>query len=236
MIYVTADLHGLEPENFQKLLKKANFSENDFLLILGDVIDRGEHGIELLQHIMGQANMELLIGNHEAMMLSCSFMLDEITEKSIAELDSGKMQLFTNWLENGGGVTLKKLGELNAKSPEAVRDIFDFLNEAAFYEAFSVNEKDFIFTHSGFENFSPDKKLSEYCAHELIWNRPQLTDRYFDDITVIFGHTPTMYYGEEYKGKILKTDTWIDIDVGVGMGQSPVLLRLDDMREFYLNG
>ena len=39
MIYVTADLHGMHPKEFQKLLDKADFSEEDFLFILGDVTD-----------------------------------------------------------------------------------------------------------------------------------------------------------------------------------------------------
>ena len=50
---------------------------------------------------------------------------------------------------------------------------------------------------------------------------------------MIFGHTPTFYYGEEYKGKAIVTDTWIDIDTGAAAGLSPMLLRLDDMKEFY---
>ena len=44
--------------------------------------------------------------------------------------------------------------------------------------------------------------------------------------------TSTVAYGEEYDGKIIKTETWIDIDVGAGFGRQPVLLRLDDMKEF----
>ena len=50
----------------------------------------------------------------------------------------------------------------------------------------------------------------------------------------VFGHTPTIAYGKEYEGKIIKTDTWINIDQGAGSGFEPVLLRLDDMKEFRL--
>lgn len=39
--------------------------------------------------------------------------------------------------------------------------------------------------------------------------------------------------GKEYAGKALKTRTWIDINVGVTYGKKPVLLRLDDLQEFY---
>ena len=69
----------------------------------------------------------------------------------------------------------------------------------------------------------------------MLWNRPNLNRDYFDDVTVIFGHTPTVYYGENYKGKAVKTKTWIDIDVGAGLGLNPMLLRLDDLRELYFN-
>ncbi|MBR5732680.1 MAG: calcineurin, partial [Lachnospiraceae bacterium] len=74
--------------------------------------------------------------------------------------------------------------------------------------------------------------IFDYSAEELLWNHPQLTDVYFPDVMTVFGHTPTVAYGEEYDGKIIRTSTWIDIDVGAGFGRAPVLLRLDDMKEF----
>ena len=51
----------------------------------------------------------------------------------------------------------------------------------------------------------------------------------------VFGHTPTIAFGDEFEGKIIKTATWIDIDMGAGFGREPVLLRLDDMKEFRNN-
>ncbi|MBQ9593023.1 MAG: calcineurin, partial [Lachnospiraceae bacterium] len=62
-----------------------------------------------------------------------------------------------------------------------------------------------------------------------------IDERFFDETVTVFGHTPTAKYGEEYRGRILYTDTWIDIDVGVGWGEEPVLLRLDDLKEFTLD-
>ena len=40
-------------------------------------------------------------------------------------------------------------------------------------------------------------------------------------------------YGEEYQGREFRTDTWICIDAGAAMGESPMLLRLDDKKAFY---
>ena len=61
MVYVTSDLHGYPPEKFKELLKKSGFTASDFLVILGDVIDRGEYGAELLSWIIEQDNVELIL-------------------------------------------------------------------------------------------------------------------------------------------------------------------------------
>ena len=234
-IYVTSDLHGLLPEKLERLLQKVGFSDSDWLYILGDAIDReNDGGTRLLLWCLAQPNVQLLLGNHEAMLLSCRFVLDEITEESIAEFDAQKLDLLQNYTLNGGDCTLKALRELNLRDRETVQEIFDYLEDAPLYETVEAGGKDFVLVHGGLENFSPDKKLSEYTADELIWCWPNLDDEYFSDAITVFGHTPTAYFGAEYRGKILKTKTWIDVDVGVPYGNSPALLRLDDLEEFYL--
>ena len=69
MIYVMSDIHG-NKRRFKSVLKQIDLQPEDTLYILGDVIDRHPHGIEILQYIMAQPNMKMLIGNHEYMMLN----------------------------------------------------------------------------------------------------------------------------------------------------------------------
>lgn len=234
MIYVISDLHGYPLEKLKKLLEKAHFGDNDFLYILGDVVDRnGNGGVEILTWLLSQPNAQLILGNHEAMLLSCEFLFDEITDESLSAFDSEKMEILTNYQLNGGDVTLKALSKLNKDSPETVTDILDYLHDAPLYEAVTAGGKDYFLVHSGIDDFEKGKKISEYPADAFIWAWPELEDEYFDDITTVFGHTPTKYYGEEYSNKIIKTRTWIAIDMGAGDGVTePVLLRLDDMAEF----
>lgn len=234
MIYVISDLHGYPLEKLKKLLEKAHFDENDFLYILGDVVDRnGDGGVEILTWLLSQPNVQLILGNHEAMLLACEFLFDEITEDSISSFDSEKMEILTNYQLNGGDVTLKALSKLNKASPEAVADILDYLHDAPLYEAVTAGGKDYFLVHSGIDDFEKDKKISDYPTDAFIWAWPELDDEYFDDITTVFGHTPTKYYGEEYSNKLIKTRTWIAIDMGAGDGVTePVLLRLNDMAEF----
>ena len=232
MIYVISDLHGYPTQKLKMLLEKAEFGEDDFLYILGDVVDRnGDGGVGILLWLLEQYNVQLILGNHEAMLLSCDFVFGDITEESINALDKEKIELLSNYMLNGGDITLKALRKL---SREQQIDILDYLRDCPLYEAVTAGGRDFFLVHSGIDNFSKDKKISEYSPDDFIWAWPELDDEYFDDIHTVFGHTPTMNYGEEYNGKIIKTRTWTDIDCGVSNGNEPILLRLDDYKEFKL--
>lgn len=231
-VYVTSDLHGYSLEKFKDFLKKVGFCADDFLYILGDVIDRGPDGVKILKWLMLQSNVQLILGNHEAMLLACDFLFDEVTEDSIAKLTGTKLIIYKTWVSNSGQVTLDALSGIRDKE---IQYILEYLREAPLYETVTVNGRDFVLVHSGLGGFRKDKKLSEYSSTDLLWTRPSLNTKYFDDVTTVFGHTPTVVYGNEHLGKILKTATWINVDVGVGVGQEPALLRLDDMKRIYSN-
>ena len=233
MIYVTSDLHGCSPEVFQNLLDRAGFGEDDFLFILGDVIDRGKYGAELLLWLTEQPNVQLILGNHEAMLLACHWLFDPVTEETLAKLTVERMHLIETWHRNGGHPTLIGLRKLLKEDRELLEGILDCLRDAPLYDVVPAGGRKYILTHSGLGNFAPDKKLSDYTPEELLMTRPSPKDAYFEDATVVFGHTPTAFYGEAYRGRALRTKTWICIDTGAAMGEHPMLLRLDDGMEFY---
>lgn len=231
MIYVTSDLHGYPLEDFRKLLDGAGFSDEDFLFVLGDVIDRGEEGVRLLRWMAEQPNVQLILGNHEAMLLSCAFLFKAAeTAEALTVQDMEQLAL---WRSNGADPTLEAFRDLLHTKPDVMEGILDYLDDAPLYDYVNVNGRQFILVHAGLGNFSPDKPFHRYEPDELLWERPGLETRYFDGATVVFGHTPTYHYGEEYRGKAVKTDTWICIDTGAAAGGRPMLLRLDDMTEFY---
>ena len=231
MIYVTSDLHGCHPTVFRQLLDRADFGEDDFLFVLGDVIDRGEYGAELLLWLTEQPNVQLILGNHEAMLLRCAFLFKEA--ESAEELTPEDMEELALWRSNGADPTLEAFRQLLHTKPDVMEGILDYLNDAPLYDYVNVNGRQFILVHAGLGNFSADKPFHRYEPEELLWERPGLDTRYFAEATVIFGHTPTYHYGEAYRGKAVKTDTWICIDTGAASGNKPMLLRLDDMAEFY---
>lgn len=226
MTYVVSDLHGTVLQQFRDLLAQAGFSDEDVLYVLGDTIDRGTDGVALLLWMMEQPNVFHLLGNHEAMLLAVSeTMFKDCGDVELEDLLDGQMDILSTMLVNGAQPTLTALRELFRKSPEQVEDLLDYLQEMPLYDSVEVNGITYLLVHAGLGNFAADKKLSVYTTDELLWHRPKLEEVYplGDDVMVLFGHTPTSYYGTA--GEIVKTDTWCCIDTSeVG----PTLLRLDD--------
>jgi len=234
MIFVTSDLHGYPLKRFQQLLDEAGFTEDDELYVLGDVIDRhGDGGVETLLWMMEMPNITLVMGNHEAMLLSADFLFDAITDDSLSQISYEQMNALAHWMNNGAQPTLDALRKLHAQKPETLCDLLDYLRDAPLYAAVTAGEKDFILTHAGLGSFRPGRKLSQYAADDLLWHRPSVEERYFPDAMVIFGHTPTQFLEGGQEGRMYRTDTWIDVDTGAAGGGAPMVLRLDDLQPFY---
>lgn len=83
-IFITSDPHGCY-DKYLELIKKINLGENDRLIILGDVLDRGPKPISIIKDIMQRDNVELLMGNHELFALNVmpyvNSPIDEINEE-----------------------------------------------------------------------------------------------------------------------------------------------------------
>ena len=236
MIYVTSDIHG-RMDYLKKLLEYAHFSddEDNWLYILGDVIDRNNKGgVDILKWLLIQPNVQLILGNHEQMLLSNRWVFQEINEDSIDAIDEKNISLLSHWESNGGGCTMKALSQ---ESQETRQDILDYLDDCPLIESVSVGDKNYVLVHSGLGNYSPGKKMRDYSMDELLWDRPYLETKYNPDkYIVIFGHTPTSFYAEQFKNRMIKTDSWWDIDTGATLeGGRPMLLCLDNGKEYYID-
>ena len=178
MIYATADLHGYPLEDFLRLLDRAHFSDSDFLFVLGDVVDRnGDGGIAMLEWMMVQPNVQLILGNHEAMLLACAFLFEEVTMASVDHLATNHLGALSNWLSNGAQPTLDALRALRDEDADAVTDLLDYLRDAPLYDSVAAGGRDFLLVHSGLEGFAADRPLSEYGVNDLLWCRPKPEQR-----------------------------------------------------------
>ena len=108
MIYVTSDWHGCDLKTVKALFKKANFKESDFCFVLGNVIDKGEHGVALLEWLMEQYNIELILGAHEQLMLTNE---DLFEEDASPDLSPARRALLAKWTQLGALPTVTALKE-----------------------------------------------------------------------------------------------------------------------------
>lgn len=224
MIYCTSDVHG-NRKAFEDILTAIDLQPSDTLFIIGDIVDRGPHGIEVLQEVMRNPNMVFLMGNHELMMLQ--------TFTGGAFKGRGSHDL---WLYNGGDVTERAFSKLSVSEQIG---ILDFLKNAGYERELSVNGEDFLLVHAApgccyGERTQSERRMS--VKEFVVWHRSRPEEKLCDGKTVIFGHTPTLYFQKRMQMEIWRGEGRICIDCGAGhaLGSSRLAcLRLDDMKVFY---
>ena len=232
--YVMSDLHG-QYDLYKKMLKKIHFSDEDMLYILGDILDRGPHPIRIILDLLERFNVDVIVGNHCVVAMDClrNFMLKEITEENIEDINVCMLEKVQDWYKNGG---IKTQEELSRYDRETIQEVISFIGDFSLYEDIEVGGKRFILVHAGLDNFRVDKPLWEYSLDELVWKRPTYEQVYFEDAYVVSGHTPTMYIeGNSNPGYIYHKNNNIVIDCGCYLPEGRLAcLRLDDMKEFYV--
>jgi len=90
-VFVLGDIHG-QLHTFLKLLKKIKYEpKKDLLISTGDLIDRGEHSLELLMYFLNNPNIIVLAGNHEDLMVkSFSSRTDADYSRYVWERNGGR--------------------------------------------------------------------------------------------------------------------------------------------------
>lgn len=232
MIYVMSDLHGCY-DKYTAMLEKINLKYDDTLYILGDVIDRGPDGVKILLDMMAHHNIVPLLGNHEYMAYEALKRINvEITEDNYdKQLDRATMDIFQDWLYNGGYYTLKAFTMLNQSMRKSV---LEYIEEFSLYEIIEINNTKHVLVHAGFDNFDPNKDFDDYTINDMVWTRLDYDKVYFEDMILVTGHTPTFFIEEKYDGKILIKNNHINVDCGAVYGRTLGCICLDTMEEIYV--
>lgn len=242
--YAISDLHG-QYGIFEKLLECIDFSDEDYMYVLGDAIDRGPDGIKLLQHIMRAPNMDLLIGNHEFLMLN------SVAQDGAVDSVPGKDADL--WLYyNGGEVTFDAY---KALSEEERKELLRWLNTRMLTTLVETGDKAICLTHSNFVEECIGKKYED-CSYRVAWNIVWKTpyradvfipvDKYVEtDYDFIIGHVPVQRVaGLDQKLQAFHEQNILLIDGGCSYRQDGVLadneygvicIRLEDKKETVVN-
>ncbi len=192
--YAIGDVHG-RLDLLEKMLDAINDDRRqsgparDYLILLGDVIDRGPDSRGVIECLMGlpgdirarDLRTVFLMGNHEEMML---------------RVLQGEPEAVHQWLTFGGyefaqsyDVEVGKLAALYPADAAAViragipPEHFAFVEE--FADSFTFG--DYLFVHAGLR---PGRKLAEQDTHDLRWIREGFIDDDSDHgCMVVHGHT-----------------------------------------------
>lgn len=178
--YVLSDVHG-EFDKLLEMVELIKLSVEDHLYIIGDVVDRGDKPIEIIEWVMGRDNVTLLRGNHEAMML------DVLSRDAGYERDVA----IDMWVRNGGRSTIDGF---NKRGGEQRRKIVDFLIETPLYKVVGND----VLVHSGVYLTGTDivDDIEDFMSfqdeNDLLWSRKDFYgERGIPGYRVFFGHTPT---------------------------------------------
>ena len=240
MIYVTSDIHG-NSKRFDSILEQINLQPEDTLYILGDVVDRYSDGIAILQRIMKMPNVQMLLGNHEYMMLNylAGSKYDDVDWHISDWSDMRRL-----WFDNGGRPTYYAIKQLTAAE---LQEIKAFLKSLPINIDIEVNGKKYKLVHASSKDDYADSGLYGYYENETeyaVWKRWRTHEPTPKDHIRVCGHTPTITYQQDNPLKIWYGDNIIAIDCGAGFPKEqpyePIYykgrlscLRLDDMKEFY---
>lgn len=219
-VIAVGDIHG-HLATFRALLHRLNLSDEDRVVCLGDMIDRGPDSAGLISLIRNDPRIICIKGNHEQMAL-----------QSIQP--DGRVELWQPWLQRGGKSTwgsyiVRAEGDLwLAKS--------NFFSDAMWMDNLptQIVLDDVRLVHAGYD---PRMPLDAQGEKELLWIRK----RWFQHDSpvdparmVVFGHSTTTKVGKSAGdvafSSFLLPDSrpaWAGMDIGAYNHVAPGIAGLD---------
>ena len=229
MVYAISDLHGHFDE-YVIMLEKINFSEDDQLYILGDIVDGGDGGLRILQDIMGRKNITPILGEHDYFAYTVlSKIGNNINDESYVKKTS---ELLDAWLTDGGEATYNAFCRL---AEDAQSNILHYIENFDVYKKIDVGQNSFILCHAVPDNFDSEKPLCDYEIDDFLFgNDADYSMQYFEDSYLVTGHTPTVFIDGAEPGRIFKGNRHIAIDCGMVLEETLGCICLDTLEEFYV--
>ena len=196
--FVIGDIHG----NYSpmiKLFKAVKFDyENDHLISLGDLVDRGPEPVKVVDELMKLRNFVFVLGNHDQFCF-------EYLKSGIRPVE---------WILQGGQSTLNDY----EKNKEARSRHLEFFASADFYHIDNSNR---LFVHAGFDGSRPFTE-QKHETMSLLWNRSLYMTaaeynedgRIFKEFSEIYiGHSPTQLIMKQQPTRL--ANLWM-MDTGAG--------------------
>jgi serine/threonine protein phosphatase 1 len=226
--FVVGDVHGRRKQLSQLLSLLPREAGRDTLVLLGDLIDRGEDipgtvaDVCELQQSAPEGSVITLRGNHEQMLLD---FLDEGAPLWLHPAVGGQHTF-------GQYTGYKLTEELRSWWEEAQRRLLDTLPPAHldFFRATALFHEDehALYVHAGLDG---EKHPQETEARHLLWSRDPDFYKHYYGKPCVFGHTPTPLLpllGRLGRHGIYVSHSAIGIDTGYDPSCPLTCLRLPE--------
>ena len=230
MIYVIGDIHGCK-DKYDAMLEKLGAGEHDAIFVLGDVLDVGDDGIEILMDMMYRANIYPILGEREYYAKKLFPLLAEAgsIEKAKETADEESKEMLERWLTLKSEKTIEDFLKLSEEEKEA---LLDFLDEFATFEEIDCKGKKFVLCHAGINNHE-DRDLYEHETEDFVFAETDYSKIYFPNAYLVTGHTPTVAIGKEFAGKVYAKKRHLALDCGAAFGGRLAAVCLDTLKVYY---
>lgn len=190
-VIVISDIHG-ELNLLKELLHKVNFKDEDYLIINGDLCEKGRNSIGVVNYVMdlvvSKQNVYVIEGNCEAVVEA----LVNENPALINYLCTRKNTIFNEWLAKLN-VTVNEESDIcevkNILMGRFSKEI-KWLTELPT----AIETDDYIFVHAGLEdreNWRQTDRKNAIAMPEF-FNKSHRENKY-----VVVGHWPVVNYSEE---------------------------------------
>lgn len=188
-VICVSDIHANCGE-FKRLLEKCKYNkDNDYLFILGDILEKGSFNIDTIRFVMELCRDPKVIcikGNNDTMCDRMAF--HDSKERFLDRIKGRPHNAFT---EMGKVVGIENFEDDFENKRQKVTDAFK--DELEFMKSLplAVETKDFIFIHAGIENRKDWENTAEKFALTQPW---YLRLEHCSPKTVVCGHYPVYNY------------------------------------------
>lgn len=199
-ILAVSDIHG-NGRCLKILLEKSRFSNDDMLIIIGDIIDKGRESLKTLRYVMElneRENVFVTMGNVEFGRLK---LLEDDSEEGCERLAHFILKMDKVWGGSLFGDMLKEMSidikNVSAENISEYREIIikKYNNEINFMKTRPIilEAGNYIFVHGGIptDNLSRLSKenISEYLKNDRFFEKDYSFSKY-----VVVGHYPSSLY------------------------------------------
>ncbi|MEI4648747.1 metallophosphoesterase [Bacillus cereus] len=190
-VIIISDIHG-ELDLFKELLHKVNFKDEDYLIINGDLCEKGRNSIGVVNYVMdlvvSKPNVYVIEGN-------CEVVVEALVNENPALINylcTRKNTICNEWLAKLN-VTVNEesdILEVKTKLMSHFSKEIKWLTELPT----AIETEDYIFVHAGLEDRADWKETERKNAIAMpeFFNQSHRANKY-----VVVGHWPVVNYSVE---------------------------------------